>query len=213
MLAPASTLASGARADEPGSGECPARALIKWPRRPLASLAGAAYPADPVETSANVTPATSGTFDNLIRLAPVASSFERASIGRGRALRPGILLEQLERPHGAAGRNVGQIGVARAHHVGAGRPVGDGEVLLAVPLPGDRLPDDAGRGLEFEQRLAGVGIERDELAGELAGEDEAARGHERAGEVRALVGHRPLGLAGERVDRAGIAARLGLIVE
>ncbi len=30
-----------ARADEPGSGECPARALIEWQRRPLASLASA----------------------------------------------------------------------------------------------------------------------------------------------------------------------------
>jgi protein ImuB len=30
-----------ARADEPGSGECPARALIEWPRWPLASLASA----------------------------------------------------------------------------------------------------------------------------------------------------------------------------
>src|SRR5215470_13813558 len=28
-----------ARADEPGSGECPARALLEWPRWPLASLA------------------------------------------------------------------------------------------------------------------------------------------------------------------------------
>jgi len=39
---PLASLASAARADEPGSGECPARALIKWPRWPLASLASAA---------------------------------------------------------------------------------------------------------------------------------------------------------------------------
>jgi hypothetical protein len=31
-----------ARADEPASGECPARALMEWPRWPLASLASAA---------------------------------------------------------------------------------------------------------------------------------------------------------------------------
>ena len=31
-----------ARAEEPASGECPARALIEWPRWPLASLASAA---------------------------------------------------------------------------------------------------------------------------------------------------------------------------
>src|SRR5262249_50762096 len=35
-------VASRARADEPGSGECPARALLEWPRWPLASLASAA---------------------------------------------------------------------------------------------------------------------------------------------------------------------------
>jgi len=35
-------VASRARADEPGSGECPARALLEWPRWPLVSLASAA---------------------------------------------------------------------------------------------------------------------------------------------------------------------------
>ena len=39
---PLASLASAARADEPGLGECPARAHIKWPRWPLASLASAA---------------------------------------------------------------------------------------------------------------------------------------------------------------------------
>jgi len=34
--------AATVRADEPGSGECPARAPMKWPRWPLASLASAA---------------------------------------------------------------------------------------------------------------------------------------------------------------------------
>jgi uncharacterized protein involved in response to NO len=34
--------ATAARADKPSSGECPARALIEWPRWPLASLASAA---------------------------------------------------------------------------------------------------------------------------------------------------------------------------
>src|SRR6266508_5450180 len=101
-------------------------------------------------------------------------------VRRRRALRPGILLEQLERPQAAAGGNVGELGVARTHHVGTGRTAGDGDVLLAVLLPGDRLPDDAGRGLEFPQRLAGLGIDRHELAGEPAGEDEVARGHQRA---------------------------------
>ena len=39
---PLASLASAARADEPGSGEYPARALLEWPRWPLASLASAA---------------------------------------------------------------------------------------------------------------------------------------------------------------------------
>jgi tripartite-type tricarboxylate transporter receptor subunit TctC len=39
---PLASLASAARADEPGLGECPARAFLKWPRWPLASLASAA---------------------------------------------------------------------------------------------------------------------------------------------------------------------------
>src|SRR5262245_17907399 len=44
---PLASLASAARADEPGLGECPARAHIKWPRWPLASLASAARADEP----------------------------------------------------------------------------------------------------------------------------------------------------------------------
>ena len=39
MPARVSSAVRTARADEPGSGECPARALIEWPRWPLASAA------------------------------------------------------------------------------------------------------------------------------------------------------------------------------
>src|SRR6266540_4646013 len=170
---------------------------------PASTASVPAWAADAIETSAN-THAACGAL--LMRRGPVAGRPNPASVGRGRALRPGIFLEQLERPHAAAGWNVGEVGIARAHDVGAGRTAGDGEVLLAVVLPGDRLADDAGRGLEFPQGLAGVGIECDELAGEPAGEDEAARGHQGAGEVRGLVGDRQLRLAGEGVDRARVAA-------
>jgi protein ImuA len=44
---PLASLASGARADEPTSGEYPARALIEGPRWPLASLASAARADEP----------------------------------------------------------------------------------------------------------------------------------------------------------------------
>src|SRR5262245_61854628 len=74
-------------------------------------------------------------------------------VGGRRALRPGILLEHLEGPDAAASRDVGEIGIAGAHHVRPGGATGDGDVLLAVELPGDRLSDDAGGGLEFPQNL------------------------------------------------------------
>ena len=58
--------------------------------------------------------------------------------------------------------------------------------------------------LELPQRLAGLRIERDELAGEPASEHDVARRDQRAGEVRALIGDRPFGLAGQRVNRARV---------
>src|SRR6266481_2160022 len=72
-------------------------------------------------------------------------------VGGRRALRSGILLEDLEGPDAAASGNVGEIGIAGAHHIRPGGAVGDGDVLLAVELPGDRLSDDTGGGLEFPQ--------------------------------------------------------------
>ena len=55
-----------------------------------------------------------------------------------------LLVEQAEGPHGGAGRHVDQIGIAGAQRIDPADAAHDGHVLLAVPLPGDGLADDAG---------------------------------------------------------------------
>src|SRR2546430_14351670 len=82
---------------------------------------------------------------------------------------------------------------------------------MAFTLPRYRLADDAGRGLELPQRLAGVGVDGHELASERAGEHEAAGGDEGAGKVRALERHRPFRLAGERIDCPQVTAAVRVI--
>jgi hypothetical protein len=55
LLLVALSLASVARADEPCSSECPARALVEWPRWPLASLASAVRAEEPENTADEAT--------------------------------------------------------------------------------------------------------------------------------------------------------------
>src|SRR5262245_47464923 len=105
------------------------------------------------------------------------------SLHRRRTLRSGIFLEELEGPQAAAGRHVGQVGVASAHDIGPRRTTGDGQILLAVVFPGDRLPDDAGRGLEFPENFTGLAVNRHELASEPARAQPDARPHDAAGKV------------------------------
>src|SRR5499433_2391839 len=165
---------------------------------------------DATAASANTSRATYNADDRFILHFYCATA---VLVGGSRALRPGILLEDLEGPDAPASRNVGEIGIAGAHHIRPGGAGGDGHVLLAVELPGDRLSDDAGGGLEFPQNLAAIGIDRHELAGETAGEHQAAGGHQRAREIRAFERHRPLRLAGEGIHRPQIAATIGIIEE
>src|SRR3984893_3832134 len=151
------------------------------------------------------------TYDTGDRFIPHFYCATAALVGGRRALRAGILLEDLEGPDAAASGNVGEIGIAGAHDIRPGGPVRDGDVLLAVELPGDRLSNDAGGGLEFPQNLAAVGIDRHEFAGETAGEDQAASGHERARGIRAAERHRPLRRAGEGIHGPQIAPTVGII--
>src|ERR1700719_788618 len=163
---------------------------------------------DATAASANTSRATYNAGDRFI---PHVYCATAVLVGGRRALRAGILLENLEGPDAAASGNVGEIGIAGAHHIRAGGAVGDGDVLLAVELPGDRLSDDAGGSLEFPQNLAAVGIDRHEFAGEAAGEHQAAGGHERAREIGTLERHRPLRLAGEGIHGPQITAAIGII--
>src|SRR4051794_8584023 len=101
-----------------------------------------------------------------------------------------------------------EVRIRGLEHIDAAGAARHRDVLLAVALPGHRLADDAGRRLELPQHLAAVGVDREELAGQRPGEDEAAGGGERAVPVRALEAELPFALAGERIDGLEEAAVL-----
>src|SRR5262245_61186007 len=86
--------------------------------------------------------------------------------GGGKEGDNGSILEQLERPHHAAGRDVGEVGVADPRHIRPGRAAGHGEVLLAVALPGHGRTDTASAQVELPEQLAALRVDRHELAGE-----------------------------------------------
>src|SRR5262245_25229366 len=94
--------------------------------------------------------------------------------------------------------------------VDAPGPTPDRNVLFAVLLPRDGLTGYPRWSLELPEDFSGVRIDRDEFAGELAGEDQPTLGHQRAANIRALERRLPFRLAGERVDGAQIAALLGV---
>src|SRR6187401_2037203 len=111
--------------------------------------------------------------------------------------RVAFLRHQRERPDRPAGRHlVLRIAVRET----AAETGSDRHVLLAIVGVGDRRRVDRRAGLELPDGLAGVLVEREEVAGQLAGEYEAAAGCEhsrRTGEV----GQRdlPLLLTGQRI--------------
>src|SRR5438132_1528474 len=109
---------------------------------PAAIFASAAQAqSEATAASANTNRATYNAGDRFILHFYCATA---ALVGGRRAPRPGVLLEDLEGPDAAASGNVGEIGIAGAHHIRPGGAVGDGDVLLAVELPGDRLSDGTG---------------------------------------------------------------------
>src|ERR1700675_3057456 len=108
---------------------------------------------------------------------PLDQSAFPSSAGARPPLRGGLVaswLHELEGPQSPARRHMDEVGVRRFQNIDAARAAGDRDVLLAVMFPGDRLSDNPGRGLKLPEDLAGVAVHGDELAGELAGEHEAA---------------------------------------
>ena len=84
----------------------------------------------------------------------------------------GLLRQQRKRPQRAAGRD--QCVANGALRKAPAKPRGDSHILTALVGVSDRGRVDARAGLELPKLLACVLIEREELAGELAGEDEPA---------------------------------------
>src|SRR4029453_19674741 len=95
-----------------------------------------------------------------------------------------LSIDQGEGPHRSALGDVPELlaihDLPKAAETGKHR-----NVLLAVARPRDRLRVDARAGLELPERLAGLGVDGDELAGHLAGEKGAASRGEAARPLRA----------------------------
>src|ERR1700744_736052 len=130
-------------------------------------------------------------------------SILRSDRGNG-GVRPGHLHRSLlgcqsEHPTETAGRNLGQPLVTREQVVDTTNPAGDGDVLHAVLLPGDRLTFDARASLELPELLAVINADRLELAGQLAGEHHAARRRKHAREARNVTLGFPFGFAGHGI--------------
>src|SRR5260221_14395833 len=87
---------------------------------------------DATAASANTSRGTYNSGDRFILHFYCATA---VLVGGRRALRAGILLEDLEGPDAAASGNVGEIGIAGAHHIRPGGAAGDGDALLALRLP------------------------------------------------------------------------------
>src|SRR4051794_13638525 len=127
------------------------------------------------------------------------SSFDYTWLPIGRSL-----LRQGEGEQGAA--------LAGAEHAwqeafGPGAPAGGrGDELLAVDAVGAGARVVAAAALELPQQFAGLGVQRVELAGGLAAEDQVAAGGQQRGAHRDVVAPAPLLAAGpwvEGADRAG----------
>src|SRR5215813_62319 len=116
-----------------------------------------------------------------------------------RSLQIGSLRHQSKRPQRATGRH---IGLHEARGDGAAQSRCDRHVLPAIVGVGDGGGIDARTDLELPQRLAGVGIEGQEFAGQLAGEYQPAVGCQHSGCTR-IVSQRslPFLLASYRIDR------------
>src|ERR671926_1095938 len=135
---------------------------------------------------------------------PTAPPGERSLRCRRLLPRPRWLLREAEGKYVCA--------LAGADHAGQeafgpGAPAGGhGDVLLAVDAVGAGAGVVVAAALELPEQVAGLGVERVELAGGLAAEDEVAGGGQKRGAHRDLVAPAPPFGAGpwvEGADRAG----------
>src|SRR5690606_907428 len=133
-----------------------------------------------------------------LSLAQRGSVHSRSALG---CLFPGRQLEHPERT--TLGDRLGQLGhIAAPQWNRAAVTGGNADVLLTILFPGDRRGNDPGAGLELPQLLAGLGIERLEVAIACAGEHQVARGRQDACPQRQRFLVLPFHLAGGRVHRA-----------
>src|SRR5215212_3631884 len=120
-------------------------------------------------------------------------------------------IEQAKCPQRSARRHINKIRISSTERIHAANAAHHGDVLLAVFLPCHRLANDAGRRLEAPQHLAGIGVERLELTGHHARENEIARGAQGRREVWTLVGGLPLRFSGHRIDGLQVAADVWIV--
>ena len=88
---------------------------------------------------------------------------------------------------------------------------GDGDVLAAVDLEGEGVGPDEAAGLEAPQRLAGAGVEGEEVALAVAAPDQPAAGRQHAARGGRVQRELPGDLAGQRVDRLDDPVVLGAL--
>ena len=92
-------------------------------------------------------------------------------------------------------------------NIGTADAAQHGHILPVAIGPSHGLANDAGPGLELPELLAGIGVERHELAGLGAGKDQVAAGHDRAAPVGDIKTDFPFGLARERFNRPEVGDR------
>ena len=80
--------------------------------------------------------------------------------------------------------------------------------MLAIERIGDHAAADAAAGVEAVEHVSGLGVEREEVVVEIAGEQDAAGGRGDAGDERRRRGILPALLAGRGVERGQPAFRL-----
>jgi len=121
------------------------------------------------------------------------------------------VIHQLEGPQRVPGGNVFQVLITGGLGPEAAAAARNGDVLLAVQLPGDRLAGNAGRRLELPKGFPGLRINRNELTGLFTGENHRAGGDQGSCPIGALPWQLPFDIAGYRIDGLQITAGIRIV--